>query len=189
MHGFVILEGLLGEWAKVRILNLGCGDDLYGTDRIDIVPTKATTLVHDLELGIPFPNETFDEVFSKNNLEHVRNVGLYLQEIKRVLKPQGMLILITDNALSLHWVLGSHSGGYDKHAGKDRHYALFTMEHLKNHLESVGLQVIEMKLVETDYFTRHFDRFVRLFAPSISYPRILVRAQKPRDEIKNDRVV
>jgi SAM-dependent methyltransferase len=163
----------------VRTLNLGCGNDLYGTDRIDVVPTKATTLVHDLELGIPFPRETFDEVYSKNNLEHVRNVGLYFEEIGRVLKPEGKLVLITDNALSLHWLLGTHSGGYDKHGGKDRHYALFTMEHLKNHLESVGLQILEMRLIETDYFTRYFDRFIRLFVPSMSYPRIFVKAQKP----------
>jgi len=163
----------------VRTLNLGCGNDLYGTDRIDIVATKATTVVHDLEIGIPFPNDTFDEVYSKNNVEHVRNVGFYFQEIRRVLKPEGKLVLITDNALSLHWILGTHSGGYDKHEGKDRHYGLFTKEHLKNYLENAGLQILEMRLIETDYFTRYFDRFIRLFAPSLSYPRIFVRAQKP----------
>ena len=60
-----------------RILNIGAGSDFYGTDRLDIRPTPSTTIVHDVEKGIPFEDETFNEVYSKNNLEHLRNVGFH----------------------------------------------------------------------------------------------------------------
>lgn len=36
---------------RKRILNVGCGGDTYGTDRVDIYPSKTTTTVCDIEKG------------------------------------------------------------------------------------------------------------------------------------------
>lgn len=47
----------------------------------------------DLETGIlPFEDNYFDVVFSKSVLEHIHRPEKYLSEIKRVLKPGGLLI-------------------------------------------------------------------------------------------------
>ena len=166
-----------------RCLNIGCGSDTYGTDRLDICPTSTTTIVHDVETGIPFPDNTFDEVYSKNNLEHLRNVGFHLDEIRRVLKPNGQLNLITDNAACLkYYTLGTHMGwkvgGYRKAGGLDIHFAVFTMEHLVNHISRANLTLLDIKYMDTDYFTKHFDQIVRIFQPHLSHPRIFVRAVK-----------
>ena len=53
----------------------------FGTHRVDIRMTKATTHIHDVEKGIPFSDNSFDEVFERNLFEHLRNPGFHLDEI------------------------------------------------------------------------------------------------------------
>jgi ubiquinone/menaquinone biosynthesis C-methylase UbiE len=161
------------------ILNLGCGDDEYGDIRVDIFRTKTSNLLSDCQ-HLPFREGSIGGVYERNVFEHLPNPAQHLEEVKRVLSPKGRLTLITDNAACVKfYLLGTHTGGYRKHDGKDVHYAVFTLEHMRNFMAFVGLTVLEMKLVDTDYYTRFFDRFVRLLAPSLSYPRIVVEAEKP----------
>lgn len=162
-----------------RILNCGCGDDTYGTDRVDIRKTSATTLVHDLEKGIPFPDNTFDEVYSRIFLEHLRNVGFHFEEVCRVLKPNAKLVLITDNAACLKYYFGTHIGRYERLHEGDHHYGLFTMQHLKNHLAKAGLNLVKMEYFDTEHPSRFFDRLLRIIGlKRLSYPRIRVEAIK-----------
>jgi hypothetical protein len=64
----------------------------------------------------------------------------------------------------------------------DKHYAVFTMEHIKNHALSAGFSVETMKFIETDFSTRFVDRLARKIMPkalkSLTYPRILMVARK-----------
>lgn len=46
---------------------------------------------------LPFPDASFDVVVSFETIEHVREYEVFLQELKRVLKPTGLLILSTPN--------------------------------------------------------------------------------------------
>jgi len=175
----IIFEDLEIIKMPCRILNIGSGDDFYGTDRLDIKPTSATTIVHDVERGIPFPDETFDEVYSKNNLEHLRNVGFHFQEVYRVLKKDGKLVLITDNASCMRFYLfGTHTGRYERKHEGDHHYSIFTTKHLVNHLEVVGFKDIKWSYVETDTMGKYLDWFTGLFLKVISQPRIRVEAKK-----------
>ena len=160
-------------------LNLGCGEDPYGDVRLDFVPTGSANLVGDCQ-QLPFKDDSFTEAYERNVFEHLPNPGQHLLEVKRVLKEGGTLTLITDNASCLKYsLLRTHTGGYSKHHGKDKHFALFTKEHIKNFLELCGFQITQLTFIDTDYFTRFFDKMVRLFIPSLSYPRILAKAMKP----------
>jgi ubiquinone/menaquinone biosynthesis C-methylase UbiE len=138
-----------------NILNLGCGQQHYGTIRLDI-NRGAANIVADVEMQLPFKNEVFDTIYTRFLIEHVRNPGLFLKEIVRVLKPGGKLILITDNAayppFHLPPVYGSgfHVGGYKGQCVADKHYSLYTIEHLGNHLEYVGLKVQQLDYVYAD---------------------------------------
>ncbi len=172
----------------MRILNLGCGNQNYGTDRVDFCQTSTSTHVFDVEKGLTFPDATFDEVYERNLFEHLRNPNFHLQEIYRVLKPNGRLTLITDNASCIrYYILRTHTGGYMGHrhfltASKDKHYAIFTSEHLKNHLISARFEVVSIRFVETDYATRFIDKVVRKILPrwlkSLTFPRICITAKK-----------
>jgi SAM-dependent methyltransferase len=129
-----------------RILNVGCDLDTYGTDFVDAFPAVPGTIRCDVDSErLPFKDGTFDEVYSKNLLEHLRNPGRALDEMVRVLKEGGRLVIVTDNANYWLWsVLPTHQGGYEKRRLSvsgitgDRHYSLFTDWHLRNHLEKAG---------------------------------------------------
>jgi len=161
------------------VLNIGCGEQYFGDIRMDFAVTSATNLVADAQ-HLPFRDAAFSNVYEQNLLEHLPNPAQHLLDVKRVMRSGGLLTLITDNAACLkYYVLRTHTGGYRKHGGKDVHYALFTIEHIRNLFEYVGFVVDETRYIDTDYFTRFFDRMVRLFVPSLSYPRIYARARKP----------
>ena len=130
-------------------------------------------MVWDLEQGIPFPDETFDKVYSRNLLEHLRNVGFHLAECLRVLKKGGVVDITTDNAECWrYYVFGTHTGRYEtKHPG-DHHYSIFTMNHLFNHFEKVGFRKIRVKYVKTDTIGKWLDII------TFQHPRIQVEALK-----------
>ncbi len=123
-----------------RILNIGCGNDMYGTDRIDMKETKATTKLWNAEEGLPYKDNTFDEIRAYYVVEHLRNVGLFIDECYRVLKKGGSLDLQTDNAGYLIFHTKTEHNkmldkkGYCKHP-EDHHYYLFVPSHLKYFLK------------------------------------------------------
>ena len=137
---------------KKRILNLGCGYEHFGTDFVDLYSTRPEVIPLKIdEQKLPFPNNYFDEVYSRNVLEHVKNVGFVFSEIKRVLKPKGKLVLVTDNAsyylFHLWKPYSAHYFNYAAHGVEDKHFALFTTTHLENFLNSVNLKIEKIDLI------------------------------------------
>lgn len=137
-----------------RILNVGCGKDTYGTDFVDMYPARKDVVQYDIEKGLPYENNTFDEVYSHCLFEHLKNPFNMLLEMKRVTKEGGEVRVITDNGS--YWVFAldnrAHTGGYEKdECPDDRHYCFFTRTHLAHHFKKAGLEVKEVKFVE--YFS------------------------------------
>ena len=159
-------------------VNIGCGGTSNGDVRVDFIRTQSVTVVAD-GLHLPFRDNTFTYAYERNLLEHVPNPGSHLVEVRRILRHNGNLELITDNAACLkYYLLGTHTGGYSKAGGKDRHYAVFTIEHVRNLLAAAGLITVKVELIDTSYFTKLFDRFMRMIVPELSFPRILAVAFK-----------
>lgn len=50
-------------------------------------------LVHDMELGLPFEDESFDVVFSRNVVECICDKVRFIKELHRVIKPGGSIII------------------------------------------------------------------------------------------------
>ena len=137
-----------------RILNIGCGEDTYGTDFVDMYPVRKEVVKADIEKGLPFDSNTFDEVYSRCLFEHLKNPFNMLMEMKRVAKEGGRVRVITDNGSYWAFALdkGAHTGGYEKaESPDDRHYCFFTKTHLMHHFTSAGLDMEEVKFVE--YFS------------------------------------
>jgi SAM-dependent methyltransferase len=61
--------------------------------------------VADLDEGIPFPSESFDVVTANQVIEHVRRTDVLLREMRRVLKPDGLACISTNNLSSWHNVI------------------------------------------------------------------------------------
>jgi len=81
--------------------------ELYGVD-IDSKAIesgkkyKIKTTKHDLEKGFPFKSNFFDIIAANQIIEHLVDVDLFVSEIFRVLKPNGYLVLSTENLSSWH---------------------------------------------------------------------------------------
>jgi len=127
-----------------KSLNVGCGEDVRCSDRIDIVKTKTTTKVYDIEKGLPYEDNTFDEILCQYVYEHMKNPHALLVEMKRVLKEKGKIGVITDNAgyLLNHVKFRTYHGDYlENGRTDDKHYFLYTPEHLRNHFQTAGLSI------------------------------------------------
>jgi len=106
------VNNVFSEYPTEYILDLGCGSGIYfdlfrkRTKKIYGVDISEQSKILCQKKGyiqvkiadasaIPFQDATFDFVFTSEVLEHIENYLLMLQEINRVLKPNGILFLTT----------------------------------------------------------------------------------------------
>jgi SAM-dependent methyltransferase len=129
------------------LLDVGCGTKPYknlfnvssytGLD-IDSPITRERGIADDLYDGNKFPyeNEVFDSVLCNQVLEHVFNPNEFLQEINRVLKTKGKLLL------TVPFVWDEHEQPYD--------YARYSSFGLRNLLEKNGFVICKYKKLGAD---------------------------------------
>lgn len=78
-----------------KILNLGSGQlDIADSVSIDINSFSSPDIVHDLnKTPYPLKTDTFEEVYCLNILEHLEDLFPVMQEIHRVTKSGGKIII------------------------------------------------------------------------------------------------
>ena len=129
------------QWKNRKVLEVGCGSGLDAIEfanngaivtAVDITDNAIQqTMQNSIEAGInitvmptlqsqflPFPNDSFDCVYSFGVLHHIPDVEVMLEEIHRVLKPGGTFMGMVYNKDSL---LFAYSIVY-LHGIKDRKY-------------------------------------------------------------------
>ena len=123
-----------------NLLDVGCGTKPYrkifnvvtytGLD-IDSLTNRERAIADDFYDGktFPYPDQTFNSVLCNQVLEHVFNPDEFLQEINRVLKPEGKLLL------TVPFVWDEHEQPYD--------YARYSSFGLKSLLEKNGFNVVQ----------------------------------------------
>lgn len=134
-----LLKDLLVQEQPQKILDIGCGTGetlsflkkvfpkakLYGVD----VSRRAVRYTKDhghqskyaTALRLPFPSASFSAVLLLDVIEHIKNDIAVIKEVKRVLKPGGVII-ITVPALQLIW--SAHDVGQG-------HFRRYTRSRLK----------------------------------------------------------
>ena len=102
----------------------------------------------DVEYGIPFRDNIFDIVYAGEIIEHIYDTDYFLEEIRRVLKPQGKLIITTPNIACLTNRILLLFGGYPRYLEYNKHGAghihLYNKDKLKKQLEKNKFIVIKM---------------------------------------------
>jgi SAM-dependent methyltransferase len=125
---------------------------------------------------IPYDNETFDFVICNHVLEHISNYISALNEIYRVLKPNGIAILQTpySKLLSRNFEDGNINTDEQRQYfyGEPDHYRIFSENHLYDDMEKTGffLQVAK----NSDYFDEQLSHYY-----GINIKEDLIQVTKP----------
>ncbi|MBU0479206.1 class I SAM-dependent methyltransferase [bacterium] len=111
----------------------------------------------------PVPNESFDIVIFSEVIEHMRLSPLKaLLEIKRVLKPKGLILLTTPNIASLrnieHLVRGKNisepfpddDSNLVHITDKMNHIRVYTIEEITSLIQRAGFRVLESRFVSSE---------------------------------------
>lgn len=83
------------------LIDLGCGNQKpEGYIGVDISPNSDADVIHDCEQGLPFEDNSADEIRAFDFLEHIHSgkVIYLMNEIWRVLKPNGKLVFSVPDA-------------------------------------------------------------------------------------------
>lgn len=171
------------SWCKglpedARILDVGCGDGFhlellkkYGSkswrlegidlDERAVEMAKKRGLnarlgtIQDIE-----ESNLYDFAFTVQTIEHVEQPDEFLRSIKRVLKPGGKLVIVTDNTDSYDFKIfkKSHWGGYHF----PRHWNLFNRKNLTKLAEKVGFKTekITTQVSPVNWVYSFHNRFV-----------------------------
>lgn len=169
------LAGLIEPKEKAKILDIGVyrgemiiervrkikNPDIYATDisKKALLSSKKLgikAIRHNAETKLPFKANFFDIVSANQIIEHLLNIDLFIEEIHRVLKPKGYLLISTENLSSWHnlfalligWQAFSQHLSYKKNIGnparlgflenfehESMHVKIFTLKGLKELLE------------------------------------------------------
>ena len=95
---------------NIKNLNLGCGklkfDDAIGID----IEDYGQELVWDLREGIPFPDETIQNIKAHHFLEHIERgkVIFVWQEMYRILVSEGILDIVVPHSTSYYAFIPIH---------------------------------------------------------------------------------
>jgi len=152
---------LISKNENARILDLGCsnGDwtislaNKLGTQHIAGIEIVDEDVRKSLNKGIdclksdlcddfPFKENSFDVVHANQVIEHVSDIDHFIEEIYRVLKPNGYVIISTENGSSwcnifaaiMGWQMFSLTNISSKSGGIGNPFALH--RHKKGHLSS-----------------------------------------------------
>ena len=165
-----------------RTLNIGCGNSDFGTIKLDLTRESQANVLGSAS-QLPFKNDSFDKVYAYNVLEHQPNPLVFLKECHRVLKHSGELFLVTDNAgyrgwfRMGKWFKDSHGTYVNPKTDKDKHYMIFTEQHLRNLFEKAEIYVIRTRL-ETRWKKSIYAKILTLISPTIGHAHIWVDGWK-----------
>lgn len=149
-HGIVTFKGYM----RGKLLDFGCGSKPYqpvfnvtqyiGTD---IKVSGHDHAYEDIDVyydgkTLPFKDESFDSIFSSEVFEHVFNLPQILEELYRVLKPGGHMLV------TVPFVWDEHEIPYD--------FARYTSFGLKHIFRQKGFDLIANKK-STDYVSTIFQ--------------------------------
>jgi ubiquinone/menaquinone biosynthesis C-methylase UbiE len=113
---------LLEKNPKANTIDIGCGDGqktvkfkeqigcktIYGLDGVSerLVAAKNRgvdeVILANIEKKWPIKDNSYEVVISNQVIEHIVDIDLFISEIKRILKPNGYVVISTENLASWH---------------------------------------------------------------------------------------
>lgn len=139
--GRVLEVGFGNSGTLLRLQRLGW--TAYGVDFDPIAVGNARAAGLNVILGdlvdANYPDNAFDAVIASHVIEHVSDPGIFLRECRRVLRPDGCLVLYTPNAKSVgHRLFKKDWRGLEI----PRHLYLYDMNNLQQLAQQCGFEHI-----------------------------------------------
>ena len=136
---------------------------------------------------IPYGDGFFDAVFSDYVFEHVDDTQLFLREIRRVLKPGGVLHFRTPNTFhyvglaaralphSIHTLVANRARRLpaDAHDPYPTFYRLNTPRAITRQFADAGFRSVELTMIETQPYYLVFNTIA--FLGGVAYERLVNR--------------
>lgn len=159
-----VLAWCRGLADDARIIDVGCGDGFHlgllrdfgkptwtleGVDSSERAAQAAVAsglTVHQGELEeLSLPQASYDLALLIQTVEHVADPPALLRSIRRLLKPGGALVIVTDNTGTLDFKIfkGRHWGGYHF----PRHWNLFNADTMRALAAKVEMEVASLKTI------------------------------------------
>lgn len=150
---FPLLEKHLGDRKDLEVLDVGCGTgynltllEKYGRARGVDMSEEALRFcrergvtdvtLHEAEV-LPFPDQTFDLLTAFDVIEHIEDDRQALSEFRRLLKPEGWMLIYTP---ALPWL-------YNDHDRKVHHKRRYVRDELKEKIEAADFEIVHLSYV------------------------------------------
>lgn len=125
-------------YLRGRVLDLGCGNRPYRSMLVNVAEYVAYDIdrngsrpeIVGIAQRLPFQDATFDGILSTQVIEHVCEPWVMIEEIGRVLRPGGILLLSAPQSWRLHEV--------------PHDYFRYTSYGLRHLIERAGMTVLEI---------------------------------------------
>jgi ubiquinone/menaquinone biosynthesis C-methylase UbiE len=191
---------------SIKIKDAGHAKEIYGieiTEKgvISAINNGVKAFKVDIDVeNLPFEDRFFDSIFAGEVIEHLYDTDHFLDEIYRVLKPGGILVITTPNLASIHnrvallfgyqpfpmgvsarMNIGRAYEPSSEQAQSLDHIRVMTMRSLRDLLRIHDFKIISVKgscasLPETMRYRTIFSTIDKLFTtfPGLSYRTITV---------------
>lgn len=145
------------------------GIDFVKENCIECHRKGLTSVLADANGGLPFRSGSFEASICSHTLEHLKSPLSLLVEIRRILKPGGIVILCLPTYGSIVRIL--HDDYFDDHAS---HLYALDPAGIERLLQVAGLSLLEMRI---DLPRSHRSRVMRVIQEvSNRLPRCMLRA-------------
>lgn len=147
------------KFMPFRKVNIGCPIKCKDYLCVDLHPKDKDVIESDFINFLSINPDSFVEIYSKNMIEHIDNIGQFLSLARIALRENGILKIITDNAeffpfyfpIIHKFGIGAHSSNKYienyKYENCAPHLCLYTKMHLENLFHKYGFEVIVCKRI------------------------------------------
>lgn len=180
----------------MKILDVGCGtggsviemkklfpgSDIAGIDvvqlQVDIARERLNEYGADARVewydGVRIPAEdgSVDVIYTSDVLGHVADVPAWLEELNRVLKPEGVLAMFSESKLGRHAYIRNYllRRGLNVDPHTQFHISLFSKTELRDLLNQSGFVIEKMYTTLWAKFLMHPDELYPAFQSTTKFP-------------------